>query len=75
MSAAVKRTSGAESEFEKGKIGRGRRDQTEKIKKKTIDTRIWIQNSTSPRAEASPAECTMHAPVHAVVWNSIDSAL
>ena len=41
MWAAVRRTSGAEREFEKEEMGRGRRVQTEKTKKKTIiDTRV-----------------------------------
>ena len=32
-----------------------------------IHAGIRIQTITSPRAEASPAECAMHAPAHAVV--------
>ena len=52
--------------------------QTQNTKKKTIiDTRIRVQTSTSSTAEfeAPPAECSMHAPAHAVVWHSIDPAL
>ena len=46
-------------------------------KKAIIDTRIRVQTSTSSTAEfeAPPAECSMHAPAHAVVWHSIDPAL
>ena len=55
-SVAVRRTCGAESELGKEKIGRGRCDQTQNTKKKTIiGTRIQIQTSTSPIAEAPPA--------------------
>ena len=69
-SVAVRRTCGAESKLEEGKIGRGRRVQTQNTKKKTIiDARIRVQTSTSSTAEfeAPPAECSMHAPAHAVV--------
>ena len=77
---AVRCTCGAESEFEEGKIGRGRRVQTQNMKKKTmIDTQIRVQTSTSSTGEfeAPPAECSMHAPAYAVVWqwHSIDPAL
>ena len=70
-SVAVRRTCGAESELEEGKIGRGRRVQSQNTKKTIIDTRVRVQTSTSLTAEAPPAECSMHAlwtaPAHAVV--------
>ena len=58
-SVAVRRTCGAESELEEGKISRGQRVQTQNTKKKTIiDTQIRVQTSTSSTAEveAPPAE-------------------
>ena len=67
-SVAVRRTCGAESELGEGKIGRGRRVQTQNTKKKTIIDKRIVQTSTSSTAkfEAPPAECSMHAPAHAV---------
>ena len=38
-SVAVRRTSGVESELEEGKIGRGRRVQTQNTKKKPLSKR------------------------------------
>ena len=70
----VRRTCGAESELEEGKIGRV---QTQNMKKKTIiDTRVRVQTSTSSTAEfeAPPAECSMHAPAHAVTLDRSCSA-
>ena len=55
------------------KRGKQVEDDVSKLKtrrKKTIiDTRIRVQTSTSSTVEfeAPPAECTMHAPAHAVV--------
>ena len=77
-SVAVRRTCGKESALEEGKIGWGRRVQTQNTKKKTIiDTRTRVQTSTSSTTEfeVQPAECSMHAPAHAVVWHSINPAL
>ena len=69
-SVAVRRTCGADSELEEGKIGQGQRLQTQNTKKKTImDTQIRVQTCTSSTAEFEdpPPKCSLHAPAHAVV--------